>query len=155
MGAISNLSSLATLGLSDQLAISSAAGGVDAKVAVSVLLQFLKDNITTPGDLVTQYAAPNATGFSVSVAAAGDGLGQSVWLLMTPGGAYAAGTIVLPPVGICRDKQQLLVSTRQAVTALTVNGNGALVNGAPTTLAANASFRLRFDAPTASWYFTT
>jgi hypothetical protein len=44
------------------------------------------------------------------------------------------------------------VNTTQAVTALTVAGNGATVNGAPTTLAANGFFRIRFDAVLDVWY---
>ena len=40
----------------------------------------------------------------------------------------------------------------QSVTGI-VNGNGATaVNGAPTTLAQFAFFRLRFDKPNQSWY---
>jgi hypothetical protein len=50
------------------------------------------------------------------------------------------------------DGQQLLVSCTQAVTTLTVAGNGSTVNGAPATLAANAFFRLRFDGVFKAWY---
>ena len=34
----------------------------------------------------------------------------------------------------------------------TVAGNGSTVNGAPTTLAANSFFRLRFDGVFKAWY---
>jgi len=46
----------------------------------------------------------------------------------------------------------VLVNCTQAVTTLTINGNGATVTGAPTTLAANAFFRLRFEAVAGVWY---
>jgi hypothetical protein len=63
---------------------------------------------------------------------------------------YAAGTIVLPAVPT--NEQVVNLNTTQAVTTLTVNGNGKTVTGAPTTLAANAFFTLRFDATTNAWY---
>jgi len=99
---------------------------------------------------VTQYAAPAATGFTVLVAPPDSG--DSMFLLLTPNAGYAAGTITLPAAATCVDGQELLVTTTQLVTALTVGGNGSTVNGAPTTLAANAFFRLRFDGVFKAWY---
>lgn len=148
---ISQLNSVDSLSASDLLAVWVAANSDTRKASLSTLLTFLQANLTSPGDDMTQYAAPNATGFSVSIAPVVDG--QNVYLLLTPTGAFAAGTIVLPAVAECVDGQQVLVSTTQAVTTLTVSGNGATsVNGAPTTLAANAFFRLRFDGIFKSWY---
>jgi hypothetical protein len=81
-----------------------------------------------------------------------DTSGENVYLLLTPTGTLAAGTITLPALASAVDGQQVLVSCTQIVTALTVAGNGATVNGAPTTLAANGFFRLRFDGVNNSWY---
>jgi hypothetical protein len=50
------------------------------------------------------------------------------------------------------DKQEILVNTTQAITALTINANGATIVGAPTTLAAGGFFRLRFDGVLDTWY---
>lgn len=148
---ISNLSSTDTLSASDLLAVWASGNSDTRKASLSTLLTFLQENLTAPGDDMTQYAAPNASGFSVGIDPLTDG--QNVYLLLTPTGAFAAGTIVLPAVAECVDGQQVLVSTTQAVTTLTVSGNGATaVNGAPTTLAANAFFRLRFDGIFKSWY---
>lgn len=102
------------------------------------------------GALVTQYAAPAATGFTVLIAPVD--AGDSIYLLLTPNAGYAAGTITLPAAATCVDGQELLVTTTQLVTALTVAGNGSTVNGAPTTLAANGFFRLRFDGVFKAWY---
>lgn len=101
------------------------------------------------GALVTQYAAPAATGFTVLIAPVD--AGDSIYLLLTPNAGYAAGTITLPAAATCVDGQELLVTTTQLVTALTVAGNGSTVNGAPTTLAANGFFRLRFDGVLHTW----
>lgn len=150
--AIQNLPSVQSVGGGDSLAIFSAQLGSDARAALSVIEAYLQTLLLTPGAYVTQYAAPNATGFSVTILAAGDGLGQSVWLLLTPTGAFASGTIVLPDSNILRDGQELLLNSTQAVTALTINGNGAAVNGAPASLVANGFFRLRYDKVTNGWY---
>jgi hypothetical protein len=51
------------------------------------------------------------------------------------------------------DGTQLLVTTTQIITAFTLALNGAAAAfGAPTTLAANAFFTMRFYQATNSWY---
>lgn len=151
MTTINQLSAADAVTAADQFVIYSAANGDARKAAASLLLAYLQSELTSSGTFETQYYAPGATGFSVTIAPTTSG--GNVYLLMQPGGAYAAGTIVLPPLANCIDGQEVLVSCRQAVTALTVSGNGAVaVNGAPTTLAANAYFRMRFDFINQSWY---
>jgi hypothetical protein len=109
---------------------------------------FLSGSITATDQFVTQYAAPSTTGFTVNILNANN----SVWLVLTTTGTLAAGTILLPSVANCVDRQEILVNTTNSVTSLTVGGNGATVTGAPTTLAANAFFRLKFDAVMDVWY---
>lgn len=94
--------------------------------------------------MAQQYAAPSATGFSVTITV------PNTWLILTPVAGYAAGTIVLPlnPA----NEQDVIVNCTQSVTTLTVSGNGKTVTGAPTTLAANAFFHLRFDATLNAWF---
>lgn len=124
------------------------ASGQDRRCSVSALQALLAPS--SSASLTTQYAQPSATGFSVLITPPEDG--ASVWLLLTPLAGYAAGTLTLPAQALCVDGQELLVSSTQAVTTLTVAGNGSTVNGAPTTLAANAFFRLRFDGVFKAWY---
>jgi hypothetical protein len=142
---INQLSSLDTIQLGDLLAVWSTNNGDTRKASMSLLLSFMQANLTLPGSLTTQYAAPSATGFSVTVA-----LGDT-WLLLTPTATFAAGTIVLP--ASAADKSEVSVNCTQIVTALTVSAGGTTVTGAPTTLAAaNAFFTMRFDAATNAWY---
>lgn len=125
--------------------------GVDRRASLTAIAAVLQESLTPPSGPITQYAAPNASGFSVLIAPPTDG--ASVFLLLTPAAGYAAGTITLPALAACQDGQEVLVTCTQIVTALTVAGNGSTVNGAPTTLAAaNAFFRLRFDSTLSSWY---
>lgn len=137
-----------SLSTASQIPFYDPANGVDRRAPAGDLAAVL--GIPTVETMITQYAAPNASGFSVLIDPPTDG--ASMFLLLTPAAGYAAGTITLPVKAECQDGQELLVSCTQAVTALTVAGNGATVNGAPTTLAANAFFRLRFDAVFGAWY---
>ena len=122
----------------------------DARVApMSVLAAYFNTAVVNTDNKVTQYASPNATGFTVTLT---DSSGASVFLLLTPTGTFATGTITMPALANCIDKQEVLVTTTQTVTSLTVAPNGNTVNGAPTTLTANTFFRLRFDAVNHAWY---
>ena len=117
--------------------------------AMSVLLAYIQSNLVSPNEVLTQYAAPSASGFSIQIM---DGP-SSAHLILTPTGAFAAGTIVLPPVATLADGQTFILNTTQAITTLTINKNGATaLTGAPTTLAANAFFTLKYDLPTSTWY---
>jgi hypothetical protein len=134
----------------DSIPFASTNNGSDRRTSVTQLIELVQQSLDNVGGLTTQYAAPAATGFTVTIAPLTNG--ASVWLLLTPVAGYAAGTITLPAQALCIDGQELLVNTTQAVTTLTVSGNGSTVNGAPATLAANAFFRLRFDGVFKAWY---
>lgn len=143
---INQLSTVDTINAGDLTVIFSTNNGDTRAAAMSVLLAYLQKNLTANGGLVTQYAAPNASGFTVNIAPPTDG--ANVYLLMTPTGAFAAGTINLP--SIPKDGQEILVTSTKEVTTLTV-ATGT-INGAPTTIAANGFFRLRYDGVFKSWY---
>ena len=100
------------------------------------------------GGITTQYNSPSASPFTYTFPATS----YNFWLLLTPTGTMATGTLNLPGVGIAVDHQLIEVTTTQAVTSLTVAATGLTVTGAPTTLAANAVFRMRFDGVNQTWY---
>lgn len=145
MSTINQQNQVASVSGSDLIPVYSNQYGVTAQMAVTQLTNYILALMGGSASLATQYASPNATGFSISSESI-----PNLWLIITPLAGYAAGTIVLPssPVNL----QQINVNSTQAVTALTVNGNGKPVNGAPTTLAANAFFSLRYDGVNQSWY---
>lgn len=125
------------------------ANGVDRRASLSDLIaaSVQTDDV---GLSVTQYSAPAASGFSVTIATPVDG--QSVWLVLLPAAVYAAGTVTLPALATCTDRQEVEIVSTQNLTALTVNGNGATVNTPPTALTAGVPTKLRFDAVTSTWY---
>ena len=125
----------------DQVPIWSAVNGDTRRVSGTAIRTFVLDGLQQR-PLVTTYAAPVATGFTVTLTGTDD-----LWLVLTPSAGYAAGTIVLPSAPV--DHQLVQVSCSQAVTALTVSGG--TVRGAPTTLAANGFFTMRFDDVTNVW----
>lgn len=148
MSTINQLNAIDTPSGSDLLPIYSQSNGDARKISLTNLASWMMKQVASAINLITQYAAPSATGFTIQVQNASD----SVWLVVTPTGTMAAGTIKLPELANCVDKQELSCNTTNAVTSLTVDGNGSTVTGAPTTLAANGFFRLRYDAVTSTWY---
>jgi hypothetical protein len=145
---MSSLSSVDSISAGDSAVIVSAQNDDFRAASMSVLANYIESQISTPDTKITQYSAPPATGFTATVT----NDSASRWLLLTPAGAFANGTIVLPAQASCVDRQELIVSTTQAITTLTINGNGSTVNGGPTTMAANAFFTLRFDGVFKAWY---
>lgn len=143
----SNLSRMSSVSASDAIRVRSSENGDMREASLSTLKDYFNPSSSSAGEY-TQYYAPSATGFSVQVNNDSD----DVWLILTPGAGYAAGTIVLPAVANTTHGQQVLVNSTQSVTTLTVSGNGATVTGAPTTLSANAFFRLKFDDVVNVWY---
>jgi len=131
----------------DSLPFYSASAGADRRTSLSQLAEVMQSLLSVAGP-VQQFYAPSATGFSVTIAPAT--AGEWVWLILTPVAGYAAGTIVMPAAPV--DGQEVVVNTTQSVTTLTVSGNGATVTGAPSTLAANAFFRMKYCAVLSTWY---
>lgn len=149
MPTINELASATTLNGDDKVPLFSTTDGDARKASLTLLTQFFQSQLTGTG-FQTQRSAPVVNGFTVDVSPTVPG--SNVWLLLKLPSPLASGTIVLPVSGECLDGQELLVSCLQALTALTVSGNGATVLGAPTTLAANGSFRLKFDLIDNTWY---
>ncbi len=140
---INQLSSVTEIGAGDSLVVYSAANGDSRRISMTQLLAYIAAQPSV-NSLVTQYSSPNAPGFNVTINAG------NTFLLLTPTGTLATGTITLPPSPT--DGQSVLVTSTQTVTALTIAGNGKTVNGAPTTITVSTPFRLRYDAVNSSWY---
>lgn len=152
MPTINQLTSDDDISAGDLLPVWSTGNGDARKVSLSTLFAWIQDQLAVASNYLTQYFAPQATGWAVTVTPPG-GPGTDTYLRITPGGAYAAGTVTLPPVADGVDGQRILViNIGFALTALTHSLNGATATiGAPTTLAANAFYTLRFDAVSKTW----
>jgi hypothetical protein len=144
--AIRNLTETATIAAGDYVAVS--VSGNDRKITITTLMTFLAGLISAPVDKVIQFESP-VTGFSVDIEPPVEG--NSMWLVLTPTGTLATGTIILPVSGDATDGQEVLVCSSQTITALTVSATGLTVTGAPTTLAAGGSFLMKFDSVNSTW----
>lgn len=117
--------------------------------AMSVIATYVLGTIDLSGtDFITQYALPAATGFSIQV----NNTSENTHLIISPTGAFAAGTIVLPAFANLIEGQQVMVTITQPLAALTITPNGSSIIGAPIGLMANQTFILKFDAASSTWY---
>lgn len=133
---------------SDLLPVWSQANGATRKISFNNFLNWINSQgVETQDNKITQYSAP-LTGTTLQVT----DTGSSVWLVLTPAGTIAALTLKMPLNTTTPDRTELLVNSTQIVTALTFNANGGTMVGAPTTMAANSFFRLRFDIVLQTWY---
>lgn len=148
MPEINQLTAVDEVFAGDAVPIYSASNGDARKASLTVIRDFIQDNLDLNVDLTHQYAAPSATGFTVTLT----DNGESKWLILTPDADYAAGTIVFPSVDNAVDDQDILITTTKAVNTLTLNGNGSTVVGGPTNLNANTSVRFRYDTVLDRWY---
>ena len=134
--------------LGDQLAVYTPNNGDARRMSLNTLLAFFQQQFAAP-TLATSVYTPT-TGFSIAVPTP---VSQQQWMLLQPAGTLASGTITLPLNTITPDGTEVLITSTQIVTTLTVGLNGASnAFGAPTTLAANGFARLRFVQAQNSWY---
>lgn len=147
---INDLSAVDNVSSADQIPVLVSQSGDVRKMSVFALTTYIQESLSSSGYLQTQYAAPAATGFNVTLTPVTPG--GSLYLLLTPLAGYAAGTVTMPSAADVADGQELLCNTTQLITALTVAGNGANVVGAPTTLAVNGFFRMRYNSILNTWY---
>jgi len=122
--------------------------GIDYRVLVGTIVEYINEQGGSGDGKILQYSAPTSTGFTTAITDSS----SSVWLVLTPSGTLAAGIITLPAVANCVESQEVLVSSSQTITALTINANGGLTVGAPTTISAGGFFRLRFEPILKTWY---
>ena len=144
--AIERLSLLDTITASTYFAVN--VNNQDYRTAASTVAEYVQSQGSSGDGKIIQYAGPTGTGFTVTITDSS----ASTWLVLTPNATLAAGTIILPNVANCVASQEIIVSSSQTVTALTINLNGALGVGTPTTISSGGFFTLRFEPILKTWY---
>lgn len=150
MPQINQLPLVAQASAGDQLPIYSLQNGDARRMPISALLTFFQQQFASP-TMATNIYTPT-TGFNLTVPTP---IAQQQWMLLQPAGTLAAGTITLPLNTSTPDGTEVLVTTTQTITSLTISPNGAaqlygFTN--PGALNAQDYFRLRYVAATNSWY---
>ena len=146
MATINQLSTISAVNQSDLLAAYSAADGDARKMSVGTLLTYFKTTFTDP----VFITAVNSPVTGATITQPDDSTNQ--WAILTPAGTIATLTIVLPAVANLVDGQEILVTSSQIVTALTLNLNGATSADGVTAMTANGQFKLKYNLQTTSWY---
>ncbi len=146
--AIQNLDNINSVNNSTLFAVNQ--NGLDYNCTGATVADFIQQNVVFPDNSVIQYAAPT-TGSTVVI----PDTSESVWLVLTPLAMIAALTIKLPLATTCIGNQEVLIVTTQTVTALTINLNGGIGSGIPSTLLAGSALRLRFEPVLKTWYNVT
>jgi hypothetical protein len=150
MSTLNQLSSSTTLTSSDQIILYSTVNGSGRKASLNTLLSWIESAWMSPAfQRVT--ASPTLAGFTLALPTTA----SSLFVLLTPTGPMATGTIVLPAAASAADGQEIVLYSSQEVTALTFSLNGATaLNGAPTGIQLGASLTLRYDVLSLAWYTT-
>ena len=132
----------------DQLAVYAPNTGDARRLPMSALLAYFQQQFAAP-TVATNLYTPG-TGFNIALPTP---VAQAQWAVIQPAGTLATGTVTLPLNTLTPDGTEVLITTTQQITAFTLALNGAAAAfGAPTTLAANAFFTMRFYQATNSWY---
>jgi hypothetical protein len=148
MAQINQLSALTSVSAGDQLPVYSQSNGDARRLSISALLSYFQQTFASP-TVATNVYTPS-TGFNITVPTP---VSQAQWMLLQPAGTLASGTITLPLNTGVPDGTEVLITSTQTVTSLTVALNGASnAFGAPTSLSAGGFARLRFYQSTNSWY---
>jgi len=148
MPTINQLSGLSQVSGGDLLPVYVPNNGDARKVSINQLLEYFQTTFAAP-TVATNLYTPG-TGFNVTVPTP---ISEQQWMIIQPTVTLASGTITLPLNTGVPDGTEVLITTTQIITAFTLALNGASAAfGAPTTLAANEFFRMRFYQSTNSWY---
>jgi hypothetical protein len=148
MPTINQLSSLSQLSSGDQFPVYNTANNDARRVSVNALLTYFQQQFASPSVATNVYVP--TTGFSLAVPTP---VAEQQWMLLQPASTLATGTITLPLNTTTADGTEVMITTTQEITALTISLNGAAAAfGTTPRLQAGAALRLRFHLATNSWY---
>jgi hypothetical protein len=148
MPTINQLSGVSQVSGGDLLPVYVSNNGDARKVSITQLLQYFQQVFASPTVAVNLFVP--GSGFNITVPTP---VAEQQWMLLQPAGTLASGTITLPLNTGVPDGTQVLITTTQQITSLTLALNGAsAIYGSVTSLAAGTATTLRFYQATNSWY---
>lgn len=118
-------------------------------VPVDLLIEKIQESIKKVDypPIHIQHFNPNAN-FTLNI----ENHEVGTYLILNPSVSIETGSIKMPERYDVADGQVLLVACAQQVNNFSVDGNNALVIGAPNALAANGFFKLKYDKLSNTWY---
>jgi len=135
------------IGPCDSVVIWSGGNGDFRGVPLDILKKAVKSERENHTSLLVQHFNPNAN-FTLNI----ENHEAGTYLVLNPSTSITTGSIKLPERYEVTDGQVVLVACSQQVTNFSVDGNNALVIGAPNALAANGFFKLKYDKLSNTWY---
>lgn len=145
MPTINQLSPVDTLQGGDNFPVYDTSNGDARKVSANVLLQYFQSTFANPQYEVS-YSTPTGSGFVILLPTSS----SSQWMICSPTGPFAAGTFTMPASPF--DGKEVILTVTESLTALTINGNGATVAGAPGGLDGDSTLRFRYNETNDTWY---
>lgn len=138
-----------TLEAGDQVVLFRTKNGDYRAIPFDTLVQLILDQVPTPvyQAATIQLFNPNAN-FTKEI----DNNAAGTYLVMNPSTVIASGTLVLPSISSIVDGQEVLVTSSEQITNLTIDANGATVIGAPDAMGATAFFKLKYEELSETWY---
>lgn len=116
-------------------------------VPIELLIEKIQENKLDQPPIQIQHFNPNAS-FALNI----ENHEVGTYLILNPSVSIATGSIKLPERYTVTDGQVLLVACAQQVSNFSIDGNNAIVIGAPNALAANGFFKLKYDKLSNTWY---
>jgi hypothetical protein len=148
MPTINQLPLLSQVSAGDQLAVYTPNNGDARRLPVSGLLAYFQQSFASPELSVNLYVPGSGANITIPTP-----VSQQQWMLLQPAGPLAALTLTFPLNTGVPDGTEVLITTTQTITALTLALNGATaIYGSVATLPAGGAIRYRFYQPTNSWY---
>lgn len=143
------LSNTDRIGPCDSVVIWSGDNGDFRGAPVDLLIEKIQESIKKVDypPINIQHFNPNAD-FTLDI----ENHEVGTYLILNPSVSITTGAIKLPERYDVTDGQVLLVACAQQVNNFSVDGNNALVIGAPNALAANGFFKLKYDKLSNTWY---
>ena len=146
MTTINQLSRVSALSGADVIPIFQPNQGDTRGVSLTQIAAYVQTSIDDVVVDETAYNVGVGSGFSVPISDGG-----SVHVRIELSAPVATGTITLPGSDVRAQGQEVLVTCTKQVTALTINGSGANLSGAPTSVGPATPFKLRFDSISTTW----
>lgn len=147
MTRINQLSRIDTLADGDLLPVWATSKGDDRATAMSVMLEYIQDNLIFPAVKSTQREQPDQEGFTVRVQS------NTGWLLLRPQATYATGNVILPPEP--EDNDQIIISTTRTISILSITSDIVTVPRLNGVLESHHGTTMRYDATLNNWYVTS
>lgn len=138
------------IGPNDSIVLWSANNQDFRGVPVDLLVEKIKEDLPQHVDyprMHIQHFNPT-TDFTLDI----ENSEAGTYLILNPTLGLNTGLVKLPERYSVQDAQELAVACSQQITSFSIDGNGALVVGAPNTLAASGFFKLKYDKLSNTWY---